>query len=359
MHPRNHRSQSARPRGQNSAPWGEVPAQTLLHPSKSEHDHSVGSKKRTRSDQERYSTATAPCRVSKRIKKKPRRYRYEEAAAEFPGCVDPKNRGKRSVRPRGNTPAAGTSWARSLDGFQNLGMAASKPQSVGSGKMKLSPGVTAASSRHGAGKVEENRGEGIEQGNGAGANCTNEQIGVADSALLDTKDSNHGGDSVAAELKVRNGTCANSVVHTSVPATEASPDPKEGNGSVAEALAKTAIQTSNDFDPLKVRANDAAEFDYKTMSDLDLDNSKVDFDLSSAESALASLYGESDRDMCIEFAVKLLMNETPLPKEAAEIEEFFIQEINGEQRQRQEEPNNSCSVWAKLQRDKLLLTSGC
>ncbi|KAM0875790.1 hypothetical protein ACQ4PT_036566 [Festuca glaucescens] len=336
MHPRNHRSQSARPRGRNSAPWGVVPAETLLdpreEPSRSENDGSVGSRKRTRSDQGLCSTP--PCRASTRTKKKPRRYSFEEAASEFRGCLDPKNLGRRSVRPRGNKPA-GTAWAMSLDGFPNLGMAASSTLRSG----------------------------GSEQGNGAGANCTDEQIGVADSASIGTKDSNHGGDNAAAEHKVSNGsTCANSVVQASVPATDTLPHLKESNGPVAEALDRTAVQTNKDFDPPKDRANDAAEFDSKTVSGLVLDNRNVDFDLSSAESALASLYGGSDRDMCIEFAVKLLMNETPLPKEAAEIEEFFTETIHGEKRamrQRQEGPNKSCSVWANFQSDKLQLTSRC
>lgn len=215
-----------------------------------------------------------------------------------------------------------------------------------------------------AAKVEENRGAAIEQGNGAGVNCDDKQLNVgADSITsLDTKDMNHGGDNDAAEHKVSNGTCGNSVVQTIVPATDTLPHLKDSNRPGADALHRTAVQTNNDFDPLKDRANDAAEFDSKTVSGLDLENDNVQFGLSSAESALASLYGESDRDMCIEFAVKLLTNETPLPKEAVEIEEFFTQKIHGKKsakRQRQEGPNKICSVWANFQNDKLQLASRC
>ncbi|XP_051215924.1 uncharacterized protein [Lolium perenne] len=362
MHPRNHRSQSARPRGRNSAPWGVVPAETLLdpteEPSRSENDGSGGSRKRTRSDQGRCSTP--PCRASTRTKKKPRRYSSEEVETEFRGCLDPKNRGRRSVRPRGNKPA-GTSWAMSLDGFLNLGTAASSTlQSGGSEKMESTPRDADAA------KVEENRGAAIEQGNGAGANCADKQLSVAADSItsLDTKGRNHGGDNVAAELKVSNGTYANSVVQTIVPATDTLPHLKESNRPGADALHRTAVQTNNDFDPLKLkdRANDAAGFDSKTVSGLVLENGNVEFDLSSAESALASLYGESDRDTCIEFAVKILMNETPLPKEAVEIQEFFAEKIHCEKRamrQRQEGPNKSCSVWANFQSDKLQLASRC
>jgi hypothetical protein len=249
----------------------------------------------------------------------------------------------------------------SLDGFLNLGTAASSTlQSGGSEKMESTPRDADAA------KVEENRGAAIEQGNGAGVNCDDKQLNVgADSITsLDTKDMNHGGDNDAAEHKVSNGTCANSVVQTIVPATDTLPDLKESKGSFADTLAKTAVQTNNGFDPLKLkhRANDAAGFDSKTVSGLVLENGNVEFDLSSAESALASLYGESDRDMCIEFAIKILMNETPLPKEAVEIQEFFTEKIHCEKRamrQRQEGPNKSCSVWANFQSDKLQLASRC
>ncbi|XP_024313749.1 uncharacterized protein LOC112270166 [Brachypodium distachyon] len=53
------------------------------------------------------------------------------------------------------------------------------------------------------------------------------------------------------------------------------------------------------------------------------------FQNNGAESALASLYGERDRDPCVEFAVNILMNGTPLPKEAAGIEAFFTQKMYG------------------------------
>lgn len=66
-----------------------------------------------------------------------------------------------------------------------------------------------------------------------------------------------------------------------------------------------------------------------TVSYADLDVVATDVDLSSAESALASLYGERDRDPCVEFAVNILMNGTPLPKEAAGIEAFFTQKMYG------------------------------
>ena len=359
MHPKKHRSPPARPRGQNSAPWGVVPVDPREEPSKSEDDHGVGGKKRARSNQGRCSMP--PRRASTRTKKKPRKYCFQEevAATVFPGCVDPKNRGKRSVRPRGNKPAS-TSWALSLDGFQNLGTAASKLRSVGILRRDIS-------------KTEENTGAAVErnnaalvdglaevrEANGAGANCTDEQMVVLPDTSLDIKGSNHSGDNVAAKLKVSHGADANSVVQAGVPETGTLPDIEESHGPVADALAKSDVQTNNS---LKDRANRAAEFDSKTISGLNLDDGNFSFDLSSAESALASLYGESDRDVCIEFAVKLLMNETPLATEAAEIEEFFTQKIHGEnsaKRQRQEEPSSSCSVWGNLQTDKLLFTSRC
>lgn len=71
-----------------------------------------------------------------------------------------------------------------------------------------------------------------------------------------------------------------------------------------------------------------AEFHPEVFSGLNQDTRAGIYDLSSAESALASLYGESERDLSIEFAVKLLMAEIPQPNEAAEVEEFFNWTMN-------------------------------
>lgn len=71
-----------------------------------------------------------------------------------------------------------------------------------------------------------------------------------------------------------------------------------------------------------------AEFHPEVFSGLNQDTRAGIYDLSSAESALASLYGESERDLSIEFAVKLLMAEIPQPNEAAEVEEFFNRTMN-------------------------------
>uniref|UniRef100_A0A0D9WYI4 Uncharacterized protein n=1 Tax=Leersia perrieri TaxID=77586 RepID=A0A0D9WYI4_9ORYZ len=61
---------------------------------------------------------------------------------------------------------------------------------------------------------------------------------------------------------------------------------------------------------------------------IDINHPMVDRNADS-EAALASIYGEPSKwDLCITFAVKLLMDEMPLPEHAAEVEEFFRQKMN-------------------------------
>jgi hypothetical protein len=72
--------------------------------------------------------------------------------------------------------------------------------------------------------------------------------------------------------------------------------------------------------PLQKGKGNNIQFQPTVFSGLNLHTGAEYFDLSNAKSALASLYGESKRDLSIEFAVKLLMDEIRLPKEAAEME---------------------------------------
>ncbi|KAF0907808.1 hypothetical protein E2562_020877 [Oryza meyeriana var. granulata] len=82
-------------------------------------------------------------------------------------------------------------------------------------------------------------------------------------------------------------------------------DFKESNGAAANALEQQA-------------AAQATDVTYP------MEDHKEGNGVSYAEAALASIYGEpSEWDLCITFAVKLLMDETPLPEDATEVEEFF------------------------------------
>ncbi|CAM0906931.1 unnamed protein product [Alopecurus aequalis] len=93
------------------------------------------------------------------------------------------------------------------------------------------------------------------------------------------------------------------------------------------AAAYSLLQTT--LPPQRGQAN-SAKFHPTVFPGLNLRTGAKDFDLSSAKSALASLYGKSKRDLSIEFAVKLLMGEIRLPKEAAEVEELFNRKMNRE-----------------------------
>ena len=95
------------------------------------------------------------------------------------------------------------------------------------------------------------------------------------------------------------------------------------------AAAYSLLQTT--LPPQKGKANNV-KFQPTVFSSLNLRTGAKDFDLSSAKSALASLYGGSKQDLSIEFAVKLLMDEIRLPKEAAEVEKFFSRKMNSEKR---------------------------
>lgn len=368
MHPKKHGKRSARPRGKNSTPWG--PLEGLLNserePSEYGNDKNVGSKK-MKSNQ----GGNPPCRASKRVHKL-KENSSEGSKAELLAIktdiaerIDTIKRGKRSVRPRGNIPA---SWVP-MDGLQNFEKELSKhgnDQKVGSKKMKSTHGATTLCNAYiieqtdvmmvdTLGEVEEsigaeaNKRTGVpmtdtldeaEDGNGSDANAT-EQIGVTiPNTSFEFKDSNHADANAVeqmevwmvdttAEVKLSNGENEKNVVQAGVPTTDTLADPKESNGSIANPLEQSALQMNDVADAQQGKANNA-EFVREISSGLDLEVVDENFDLSSAESALASLYGESERDLCIEFAVKLLMEEMPLPKEATQVEEFFRQKMNGE-----------------------------
>ena len=71
------------------------------------------------------------------------------------------------------------------------------------------------------------------------------------------------------------------------------------------------------FVPVPCRAARLAM--YTIIPGLDLSHGAEKFDTSTAESALASLCAVSVPNPCVEFAVKVLKDETPLPAEASEV----------------------------------------
>jgi hypothetical protein len=99
---------------------------------------------------------------------------------------------------------------------------------------------------------------------------------------------------------------------------------------VTDTAAAYSLLQSN-LTPQKGKAKNV-QFQPTVFSGLNLHTRAQDFDLSSAKSALAALYGESKRDLSVEFAVKLLMDEIRLPKEAAEVENFFKRKMNSKKR---------------------------
>ncbi|KAL6611249.1 hypothetical protein ACP70R_039177 [Stipagrostis hirtigluma subsp. patula] len=122
-------------------------------------------------------------------------------------------------------------------------------------------------------------------------------------------------------------------------------DAKQTGMSDAGSLEKTSIFMNDTLTDLKESKGVVDNFLEQKTSAICLHKAKEDntelpstelslgygfsnYEVSRAESALASLYGNSERDRSVEFAVKLLMDETPLPTEDAEVEEFFSQKMN-------------------------------
>ncbi|KAF8690864.1 hypothetical protein HU200_004015 [Digitaria exilis] len=97
----------------------------------------------------------------------------------------------------------------------------------------------------------------------------------------------------------------------------------KSKGAVADDLMATTDVISLYQDREK-----CTKFDAAIIPGLDLNDGAENFDTSTAESALASLCSlcaVSVPDSCVEFAVKVLKDETPLSAEVSKVDRFFMQ----------------------------------
>ncbi|EER96325.2 uncharacterized protein LOC110433088 [Sorghum bicolor] len=95
-------------------------------------------------------------------------------------------------------------------------------------------------------------------------------------------------------------------------------DFKKSKDAVADGL-----MTTTDVISLYEAKENHTKFDPAIIPGLDLEDGADKFDTSTAQSALASLYTVSAPDPCIEFAVKLLKDETPLTGYVPEVDEII------------------------------------
>lgn len=338
-YPKKQGMRSARPRGNNSSPWvlpeGFLNSQNEL--SKHGSDQNIGSKKRVFTEGGN-STSIVP---KKELKLMTNSCQYDNV--ELQGTktdigegIDPKSRGKRSIQPRGEKPASFVS----LDGLHRFERELKKHVNDQIGLASIT-----------VQKVKENNDDAVEQAIAPMVLTLAEVKGVIGNAdkntcvpttnTLEVRESNKQ-DVIATEqmdvvmtdttyeFMVSNGTGTKCVVQDSDLWTNTLADLNLSNGASINA-AQTAVLTSDVVYSQQGKRN-IEDVQPTIFPDLNLDTGAVDSDISGAES-LASVYGLSERDPCTKFAIKLLISEIPLPKEAAEVEEFFSQKMSNERAQ--------------------------
>ncbi|KAF2922670.1 uncharacterized protein [Oryza sativa Japonica Group] len=294
MLPKIHGKRSDRPRGRNHTPW--APLQGLLNSvrniRKYVNDRSVGSK--MMKSTERDSMSSSASETAPKLKDnngEDTKYKLLEIKTEITERIDPKTRGKRSARHRVKEPALWTSQDE-LQKFETGKNRNGNEQAVYSRKRKKT-----------ASKGEAKTGTG---------NDVTEKTGVR---VIDTS------------AEVKNSTSENTNQKDGVP-TLNTPMDKKLSG--ADAFKQEDALIADDAGAGLKDSNGAAAsaLDQHATGATNPMENKADNGVSGAEAALASIYGEpSEWDMCITFAVKLLMDEMPLPEDAAEVEEFFRQSI--------------------------------
>uniref|UniRef100_J3MKJ9 Uncharacterized protein n=1 Tax=Oryza brachyantha TaxID=4533 RepID=J3MKJ9_ORYBR len=282
MPPKIHGKRSARPRGRNYTPWS--PLQGLLNSVKKmkkyRNDQSAASKtmKSTKGDN-MPSSASKMAPNLKENNGEDTKFKLLAIKTEITERINPKMRGKRSARHRAKEPAL---WA-SQDEL-----------------LRFETGET----KHGDGDQ--------------------------DVCSMKMKTSSKGKEKTGADDDVTENTSADQVKNITTSADpnkkDAVPAPKTpvefmGNKHAGEDTIEEEDQEALMTDATVAALKDQAAADQVT------DVHKPDY---GAEAALASIYGSepSEWDLCITFAVKLLMDEAPIPEDAAEVEEFFRQNMN-------------------------------
>ncbi|KAG8080680.1 hypothetical protein GUJ93_ZPchr0007g5004 [Zizania palustris] len=225
--------------------------------------------------------------------------------------IDPKKRGKRSVRPRGHEPAPWASLHRELPSFQTDECnPAGGDQDVFSGKMKpAAEGDKNSGSRDDVPKV----------GASAKVKSTTSDVPAPDASVKLKDSSKHAGAGADADD-------ADAVEQKDVLMIAGA----DVTGSSAPQHAAAQVVTGAIY-PIKVKTENVT-FDTAASSALDggIRHGGTFYGSSGAEAALAAIYGRepSGWDMCVAFAVKLLKDEAQLPEDAAQVEEFFRQKMD-------------------------------
>uniref|UniRef100_A0A0E0LK67 Uncharacterized protein n=1 Tax=Oryza punctata TaxID=4537 RepID=A0A0E0LK67_ORYPU len=297
MLPKIHGKRSDRPRGRNHTPW--APLQGLLNSvrkiRKYVNDRSFGSKmKKSTKGDNMSSSASKTAPKLKDNNGEDTKYKLLAIKTEITERIDPKTRGKRSARHRVKEPALWTSQDE-LQEFETGQNKNGNDQAVYSRKKKKT-----------ASKGEAKTGTG---------NDVTEKTGVR---VIDTS------------AEVKNSTSENTNKKDGLPILNTPMEFMDKKLSGADAIKQEDALIADDAGAGLKGSNGAAANaleQHATGATYPMEN-KADNGVSGAEAALASIYGEpSEWDMCITFAVKLLMDEMPLPEDAAEVEEFFRQNI--------------------------------
>ena len=245
-------------------------------------------------------------------------------------------RRKRSARPMVKSSEP---WAQQLEALNSrvtVARARRNYQGVGSKKMKRT--------RRGRGHRTPRRATLTAKGKkhvGDEADASNQPIAASsDEAKGRAADADAAPKSDPSSVsKEQCGTDADASKPTGVPTAHVSSELKDSNGPSEISIEQAAILMDNTFlgftkskgaaaDDLMATTDvislyqdreKRARFGPAIIPGLDLSHGAEKFDTSTAESALASLCAVSVPDPCVEFAVKVLKDETPLPAEASEV----------------------------------------
>nr|TKW31810.1 hypothetical protein SEVIR_2G130300v2 [Setaria viridis] len=128
--------------------------------------------------------------------------------------------------------------------------------------------------------------------------------------------------SISSEVKGSNGPSEISLEQAAILMNNTFLGFTKSKGAVADDL----MATTDVISLYQDREKRCTKFDPAIIPGLDLNNGAEKFDTLTAESALeslCSLCGVSVPDSCVEFAVKVLKNETPLPAEVSPVDGFF------------------------------------
>ncbi|XP_066392249.1 uncharacterized protein [Miscanthus floridulus] len=236
--------------------------------------------------------------------------------------VQSMKRGKRSARQRRKSSVP---WVELLGfNFRNVGRTRQKDLAVGSKKMKRTRRGTKSlcvNNRGAKGKKS------VGGGRDASKQSTPANLDKAQDNAADTDAAEHLSvpkSDTSSKSKEQCGTGADEYASNRsgvpVPADDTlmsniSIDLKNSKDAVADGL-----MTTTDVISLYEAKENHTKFDPTIIPGLDLEDGADKFDTSTAQSALASLSTVSAPDPCIEFAVKLLKDETPLTAYVPEVD---------------------------------------